>query len=148
VRATHPWGIALAASLVLLGIPSLSAGDDFLPADKAFLYLVESDGSCLRVTWHVAPGYYLYKGRMRVESGTPGVTLGEATYPAGERHHDEYFGEQEVFRDDFTVNVPLLRENPAATELTVRLHWQGCADAGLCYPPTTWESKLSLSATP
>jgi thiol:disulfide interchange protein DsbD len=148
VKKPHPCRIALAACLGLLGTPRPSAGDDFLPAEKAFVYLVESDGPCLKVSWNVAPGYYLYKDKMSVESATPGVTLGKAAYPAGERHHDEYFGEQEVFRDDFMVNVPVLRENRALTELTVRLRWQGCADAGLCYPPTTWETKLRLPAVP
>lgn len=125
----------------------LDADDDFLPAEKAFAYFVEAHTDSLTVHWNVAPGYYLYKARMSLDSGTPGITLGDPRFPAGEWHQDDYFGEQEVFRDDFTVKTPILREQGAPAELTVRIHWQGCADAGLCYPPTTWEARVALPAS-
>ena len=102
---------------------------------------MEAEGDCLKVHWNVAPGYYLYKSRMSLDSATPGVTLGPPAYPKGESHHDEYFGEQEIFRDDFVVTAPLIRSNPGNREMIVKLKWQGCADAGLCYPITTWEAE-------
>ena len=123
-----------------------SADDDFLPPEKAFAYLVETDGDCLKVQWNVAPGYYLYKSRMGIESTTAAVKVGPPTYPKGESHHDEYFGDQEIFRDDFVVSAPLERTDKSAREVTLKLKWQGCADAGLCYPVTVWETKVRLPA--
>jgi thiol:disulfide interchange protein DsbD len=120
------------------------ADDDFLPPEKAFTYLVEAEGDCLTVQWNVAPGYYLYKSRMAIESATESVKVGSPRFPKGENHHDEYFGDQEVFRDDFIVRAPLERTDKTTDQATVKLKWQGCADAGLCYPVTVWEATVRL----
>lgn len=141
--------ILLAAALFALVGPAVSSGkDEFLPPEKAFTYLIELKGDSLEVEWNVAPGYYLYKSRMGIESATPGVKVGTPAFPKGEIHHDEYFGDQEVFRDDFVVTAATARKTSSIREITVRLKWQGCADAGLCYPITTWEAKVSLPASP
>lgn len=131
------------ASLLWLAAAAARA-EDFLPPEQAFRYSVESDGAAVLVRWRVAPGYYLYKSRMGVESGTAGVELGEPEYPAGEIHRDEYFGEQIVFRDGFTVRAPITAAASAPRTLALRLKLQGCADAGLCYPPTVWETQAEL----
>jgi thiol:disulfide interchange protein DsbD len=128
----------------LLAISAVMAKDEFLPIEQAFSYLASSDGRCVTVQWNVAPGYYLYKSRMGLESGTPGVTLGAARYPKGETHEDEYFGAQEIFRDDFTITAPIVLGPNAPDQLTVKLKLQGCADQGLCYPPTVWTKKIDL----
>lgn len=143
----------IASSLALLAFlflraPNAGAEDDFLPPEKAFAYLVQVEGDCLKVQWNVAPGYYLYKGRMGIESATAGMKVGAASYPKGESHHDEYFGDQEIFRDDFVVSAPLERSDGALREAIVKLKWQGCAEAGLCYPVTVWEAKVSLPPMP
>src|SRR5471032_1958270 len=49
--------------------------------------------------------------------------------PQGEAHSDEFFGEQQVYRQGLEVKIP------AGATGQVKLGWQGCADAGLCYPP-------------
>lgn len=134
---------ALLGALFLVNVAG--AKDDFPPPDQVFRYLVEAKGNCLTISWDVAPGYYLYKDRLGVESGTPGVTVGAPDYPKGETHHDEYFGEQEIYRDDFTVTAPLTEMKAGTHEITVKLKLQGCADAGLCYPPSTWETKVTVS---
>lgn len=141
--------LLLALALPALAASAMSAGkDEFLPPEKAFTYLIEWKGDALEVEWNVAPGYYLYKSRMGIESGTPGVKIGTAAFPKGEIHHDEYFGDQEIFRDDFVVTAPTERKTHSIREITVKLKWQGCADAGLCYPITTWEAKVPLPPTP
>ena len=125
-----------------------SAEEDFLLPEQAFAYLAQIEGDCLKVQWNVAPGYYLYKSRMGLESATPAVKVGAPSYPKGEQHHDEYFGDQEIFRDDFIVTAPLRRDDKQAREVIVKLKWQGCADAGLCYPVTVWEAKIRIPAAP
>lgn len=120
------------------------AKDDFPPAKEVFRYAVESDGRQLTVYWNVLPGYYLYRSRLSLDSATPGIRIGKPKYPKGEIHHDDYFGNQEIYRDDFTVTVPLVRQNSTVVEMKLKLKLQGCADAGLCYPPTVWETKVKL----
>jgi Thiol:disulfide interchange protein len=120
------------------------AAEEFLPPEQAFRYTVESDGDSLTVRWTVAPGYYLYRSRMGLSSATPGITIGTPSYPEGEVHRDDYFGEQVIFRDEFTVTAPLERAADAPRELALELRLQGCADAGLCYPPMTWDTKVAL----
>ena len=142
---SRTWPILLTVTACAFGGAAASSGqDEFLPPEKAFTYLVEMKGDRLEVQWNVAPGYYLYKSRLGIESATPGVTIGTPAFPKGEVHHDEYFGTQEVFRDDFVVSAPTMRNTGSLHELTVKLKWQGCADAGLCYPVTTWEAKVPL----
>jgi thiol:disulfide interchange protein DsbD len=132
----------------LLAFSSAGAKDQFLPAEQAFSYLAESNGASVIVEWNVAPGYYLYKSRMGLASETTGVTLGEPRYPKGEVHHDKYFGAQEIFRDDFKVTVPVTRTDSTARELVLAVRLQGCADAGLCYPPEVRKVKVPLLIAP
>lgn len=141
------WAPFLATLLALTALAGpVSAADDFLPPEQAFRYSTDSDGESVRVHWDVAPGYYLYRKRMGVASRVSTTQVGEPVYPRGETHTDEYFGEQEVFRGKFTVTAPLIFHSGRPASLPLELKLQGCADGGLCYPPTTWESTVSLPA--
>jgi thiol:disulfide interchange protein DsbD len=134
---------ALGSLLGLLAAPLVAAQDDFLPPDQAFGYTASSDGREVVVRWSVQPGYYLYRKRMGLGSPDAGVTVGAPVYPKGELHTDEYFGEQVVFRGDFAVRAPITL--PAGTtRFNLDLKLQGCADAGLCYPPTTWRTAVDI----
>src|SRR5262245_37056517 len=130
--------------LLLTLAVKVAQADEFLRPEEAFRYTVSTDGTAVEVHWTVAPGYYAYKSRMKVESATPGVTLDPPVFPKGEIHKDDYFGEQEVFRGPITVTAPLKRGGTAPRELSLKLIIQGCADAGLCYPPQTWDAKVAL----
>lgn len=98
----------------------------FLPPEEAFQPTLSRDGDSLTVDWQITPGYYLYRHRFAAEADGRRLSL---TLPAGETIEDEYFGRSEVYRD--TLHMTL---EPGDAE-TLTLHWQGCADAGLCYPP-------------
>lgn len=136
----------LAVSLACLGL-SLPAHavnqDDLLPAEQAFAAKVERAGEQLKLTLDVAPGYYLYRDRTQISS-QPAKLVGAPQFPAGKEKNDPYFGKQTVFTGKNVVTVPLQPNAPAEFELQVRL--QGCADAGVCYPPYT--HKLKVGGTP
>ncbi|HNR22178.1 MAG TPA: protein-disulfide reductase DsbD [Steroidobacteraceae bacterium] len=136
------------ALALLLSSPAASVlADEFLPPEQAFRYSLDSDGQKIVVHWDVEPGYYLYLKRMGVSSTAEGLTLGEAVYPQGEVHTDEYFGEQVVFRGRFDVTVPItVAPGTSARDIPVTLKLQGCADAGLCYPPTAWDTSVTIPA--
>lgn len=131
---------ALPAYALSLGSSSPFGGaGDFLPVDEALAFSDASDGNRLTLTWTVADGYYLYRDRIRVTPATDGVTLGTPSFSApGEVTEDDYFGTVTVFRQPVTASVPVTLPE-GASEATVRVTYQGCAEAGLCYPPQTRE---------
>src|SRR5690606_15194749 len=75
------------------------------------------------------------------------VQLADPQWPKGEDHEDEYFGRQEIYRGTIDVPVTLVAQGSTPATLPLELKLQGCADAGLCYPPLTWKTEVALSAT-
>jgi thiol:disulfide interchange protein DsbD len=133
---------ALATGSLRAAVPE--SGDGFLPVERVFRYSASSDGQSVTVRWDVARGYYLYKSRMAFAADTPGFTLGAPTWPTADVHEDEYFGKQDIFRNQFAVTLPITAAAPGARTLALKLKLQGCADAGLCYPPQTWTTSVAL----
>jgi thiol:disulfide interchange protein DsbD len=125
-----------------------AAEDRFLPPEQVFRYTVTSDSASVAVHWNLPPGYYAYKSRMSLESATPGASLGPAVYPKGEIHQDDYFGAQEVFRGAFVVTAPVTLGAAASRTVLLKLKIQGCADAGLCYPPQLSDATVEMPAAP
>jgi thiol:disulfide interchange protein DsbD len=106
----------------------------FLRVDEAYRLGTELRDGQLRVQWDIAPGYYLYKERIAfaLETGEAAAPIA-VSLPAGEAHEDAYLGATEVYRGTLAVAVPL----PGPGPLRIEVKSQGCADAGLCYPPRT-----------
>jgi thiol:disulfide interchange protein DsbD len=131
-----------AAAQGLLG--PTSNEDQFLPVDQAFVFSAVADGGDrVLVDWQIAPGYYLYRHRTSAKTGTPGFTLGEIAMPDGKKKTDEFFGDVEVYYGILSATVPVTRpEGASAFEIAVT--YQGCADAGLCYPPVTKTVAIEL----
>ncbi|WP_192954782.1 protein-disulfide reductase DsbD [Gallaecimonas mangrovi] len=121
-------GIPLPSSQQSLG---QAQKPQFLPEDQAFSFNFQQQNNQLLVSWQIADGYYLYKHRFDVSA--KGVTLGKITFPKGQEHHDEFFGKSEVYHHSVQFKVPLSAINSGAS---VVVRYQGCAEAGLCYPPT------------
>ena len=135
--------LALAALLGLPVVSSSLAADDFLPPKFAFKPSTTVENGELTVRYQIAPGYYLYRDRLGFESATPGVTVGPASFPVGEDHEDDYFGKQVIYRGDIAIGVQLAFDGPPR-DFDLKLKLQGCADAGLCYPPQTWAQQVSV----
>jgi len=132
----------LALLSALLPLAPALAVDDFLPVREAYKVSTATEAGNLVVILTAAPGYYLYRDRLAFESATPGVTLGQPSMPAGLDHEDEFFGKQVIYRDRVQVGVPVTFAG-AAQDFALKLKLQGCADAGLCYPPQTWTVPVS-----
>ncbi len=111
---------------------------EFVPVDEAFRpILIPIDGNTVEVTFEVLEGYYLYKDKISVNSVSDNVQLGKLDLPDGKLKYDEFFGESEVYFDDVFATLPLARATPESMELELEVNFQGCAEGGLCYPPTT-----------
>lgn len=102
----------------------------FLKVNQAFQMDFEQSGNQLIVKWDVAEGYYLYKEQFSIEAD--GALLGQPVYPKSSEIEDEYFGLSDVFKQDIEVVYPIIK---ADADAVIRVRFQGCAEAGLCYPP-------------
>ncbi|MAL98611.1 MAG: thiol:disulfide interchange protein [Alteromonadaceae bacterium] len=116
-----------------------ASGEAYLPVEQAFPFSESLDENGLVLTWGVAPGYYLYQDRIEVTAPGADVEIGALEFARkGELKEDPYFGATPVFYDAIEVRVPVTLTGPS-TEAQLFVTFQGCAEAGLCYPPETRE---------
>lgn len=127
----------LSAMAAGAGNSLFGGGNDFLPVDEALPFSFTADSGAVVLSWDITPGHYLYQGRISVTSNTEGVEPGEPEFSyVGTDTEDEYFGKVTVFYEPVQARVPVsLPEGVREAELQVT--YQGCAKAGLCYPPQT-----------
>lgn len=112
------------------------ASVDLLPPDQAFQFTSKvKKADRLVLSWDIANGYYLYRNKFKFASMTPGIKVGEPSFPASHTKHDEFFGDVEIFRNRLEVEIPVRREDSKPNKLILEVHFQGCADAGVCYQP-------------
>ncbi|KAF0811768.1 Thiol:disulfide interchange protein DsbD [Andreprevotia sp. IGB-42] len=129
-----PW-LALCAGLA-------HAEPDLLPPDKAFRAEINRiDARTVNIQFRVADGYYLYRERMRFTLQPAGELTPQ--YPQGVVKDDPSFGKVEVYKHDIAVTLQAAQDLPEGFSVAVR--YQGCAEAGVCYPPQTVQ--LSMSHT-
>jgi thiol:disulfide interchange protein DsbD len=139
------------AALVATPLRAQVVDSEFLPPSEAFKVEAVAEGADrVRVDFLVTPGYYLYRHRMNfavdTAAGPVAATLGAVDIPAGEWKEDEFFGRQQVFHESMSVSVPVSRAPGGALELPLVVGLQGCAEAGLCYPPEKRRFKVMLPA--
>jgi thiol:disulfide interchange protein DsbD len=133
----------LGVAVLLLGWQAAHADAEFLEPEKAFVFSAQmASADTLELHYRVAPGYYMYRERFAIAISPPdATTLGEAVYPKGEVKYDPTFEkDMEVFHKDVTIRVPV---GAGGQPFTLTLTGQGCADAGLCYPPMDTIVKLT-----
>ena len=139
----------LAALGALVAAVVAGATPEFLTPDKAFRITASAAGSDrVNLTWKVEDGYYLYRSKFRIQSDTPGVELGQPTLPPSEGKDDEFFGRVDIYRGEVTLGVPVKSAGPMPDVITLRALSQGCADAGLCYPPHQQTVRVAMAAGP
>ena len=136
----------LAAPVLLAGLlTALPAAADveLPPVDQVFVLSAQATArDRIEVRWKIADGYYLYRHRTAVKTGAafanPTLAL-----PTGDKHRDEFFGDVETYRQQL---VGVIRGTPAAdaTGVALTVKYQGCADAGVCYPPQTRTLTVAL----
>lgn len=126
----------------LWAAPALA--DDFLAPEKAFAFSAKAvDAHTVRLHWDIAPGYHLYRERIGVQADAPAVQWTPLALPAGKDEFDANFNKTvAVYRQTLDVDMRLT-QGSAAVPITV--NWQGCADAGLCYPPDSTQLQVALT---
>jgi thiol:disulfide interchange protein DsbD len=128
-------------------LTALASQQKFLPVDQVFhVTAVAAGPDSIRLSWSIRDGYYLYRSRLKVTT-TDGVPVGALQLPPGQIKMDPYFGREEIYRQTVTGVLPVARKSAGgAAHISLRVTYQGCADAGLCYPPTTKTLAVALPA--
>lgn len=117
----------------------------FLPVYQAFNVSAHQQGNLLTLTFGVTPGHYVYKDKIKLTL-PDGVSMG--TWSFNKTHtmiDDPEFGRVAVFDDDVVATVKLTAS--ADTNAPISIRWQGCAKAGLCYPPETLNTTINLTGS-
>ena len=148
VPAASSPGTALQSLNTLSENLGLDDDDEFLDPDIAFAPdIIVQTPTELLVRWIIAEGYYLYRDKISITLvDGKGVTLGTAELPDGKVKHDEFFGDVQVYYDEVSARVALQRSAIEATDITLQLGYQGCAEKGICYPPIKKQLPVSLPA--
>ncbi len=119
---------------------------EFLHPDQAFqISARQADAHTILTDWDIVEGYYLYKDKIAVEPEDKGqIELGVLRLPPGKKIQDEFFGDVVTIDHDFEVDVPIRRLAGNVQAVDLLITYQGCAKAGLCYPPITKTLQVSL----
>jgi thiol:disulfide interchange protein DsbD len=132
---------ALLAAALLLALPTSADLGQLLPVDGAFrLLAARRDGDAIVVSWLIVPGYYLYRNRVQIRATRPaGVRLQPPQLPEAARlaaaEPESADAHPAIYRIALRAVLHWDSAGPAPRQLAVS--YQGCADAGFCYPPQT-----------
>ena len=130
--------LLLCSTSTFAGLFDAPGRSQFVPADRAFVFDFQQNQHDLNLTWQVKDGYYLYRKQISI---TPSqADIAEIKLPPGVWHEDEFYGKSEIYRKQLTVPITV---NQAKSGATLTITYQGCADAGFCYPPETKTVPLS-----
>lgn len=122
------------------------AEDEFLEEDDAFQLSFYFETPQLAVAeWKIADGYYLYRHKLDFTvNASENILLGEPQIPTGEIKHDQFFGDIEVYHQQLIVKLPI-NNTADLSNASINIGYQGCAEAGFCYPPIIKEINLATA---
>ncbi|WP_153074427.1 protein-disulfide reductase DsbD [Paraburkholderia bonniea] len=130
--------------LVSLSLSQAFAADEFLDPADAFKFSAEQRTGGIDVHFKIADGYYMYREQFAFAVRNGSATLGAAQLPDGKIKFDQTFQKDvETYRHDLTIHVPV---EQAAGPFDLVVTSQGCADAGICYPPAEHSYRVSGAA--
>ncbi|WP_350431915.1 protein-disulfide reductase DsbD [Shewanella sp. H8] len=119
----------------------LSSEPELMKVNDAFVFDYQQQGNQLKINFVIAEGYYLYRDKLQFS--VDGAVIGDIELPHGKNHHDEYFGDQEVFYS--FVEIPIAFKE-AQADAVFHVTFMGCAEGTLCYPPTKHDVTLTAIA--
>lgn len=130
--------LLLCSTSTFAGLFDSPGRSQFVPADRAFVFDFQQNQHDLNLSWQVKDSYYLYRKQVSI---TPSqASIAEVKLPPGTWHEDEFYGKSEIYRQQLNIPVTV---NQATSGATITVTYQGCADAGFCYPPETKTIPLS-----
>lgn len=125
----------LSRVLIFLSFAWATQAAELLEPEQAFAFSAKAlDAKTIEARFDVAPGYYLYRDKIKFSAFPTGVELGTARFPKGKLKQDEFFGKVETYRGTVRIKLPVQGSWVGST-ITLKTHAQGCADIGVCYVP-------------
>ena len=139
--------VGIVAAFLCLGPPTAAAIDaQLLPPEQAFRFSARAlNDQTLEARFVIADGYYLYRDKFKFAVTAEGAVLGAPELPAGKVKTDQFFGTVETYRGTIVVRLPLSGATAGKT-VVLAADSQGCADVGVCYPPTRQQLTLAVPA--
>jgi thiol:disulfide interchange protein DsbD len=136
--AVWPWALVVALTPV-----AVWAQIKLLEPERAFAFSVQAiDEKTVEARFAIASGYYLYREKLRF-AVEPVALAGAPVLPPGKIKDDAFFGNVETYRGKLAVRLPLEGAEPGSA-VTIKAESQGCADAGVCYPPQVQRVTVAL----
>ena len=134
----------------------LAAAPEFLDPEQAFQMSAKAlNAKTIEVQFVIAQGYYMYKDKFGFKASKGGqdeaanpsnaITLGAIPLPPSIPKVDPQFGQTDTYRGTLLLPVSVASGATVGEPFTVSVKAQGCADAGLCYPPFTRTALVTLS---
>ena len=112
----------------------LKTNTEFLHPDEAFVpHLSKIDSNHIEIKWDIKDGYYLYMGMFNFQIDSENIKIKTVKMPEGSKKHDEFFGDVDVYYRTTKADIYII--NPENDKFNLIVTYQGCAEAGLCYPP-------------
>ncbi|PKO89610.1 MAG: thiol:disulfide interchange protein [Betaproteobacteria bacterium HGW-Betaproteobacteria-12] len=131
--------------LLFTCLVSFAHAEEFLDPVVAFKPSARAlDGQTVEVVYTIAKDYYLYRDKFRFAAEGDAATLGTPLLPKGKEKDDDTFGKVEVYYKTVAIRLPVERLSSGELPLRLAVTSQGCADAGVCYPPQTQTVSLTL----
>jgi thiol:disulfide interchange protein DsbD len=139
------WGLAFAEAAVATRPDAPMDPDDaFRPSVRLAIATDTQEGlTGFTIAYRIAPGYYLYRDRIRVSVAAGDLELGAPRFPEGQAKEDAFAGPVRVYRDTVEFDVPIAGK-PVPGTYTLRLVAQGCLEERICYAPFTQEMQVSI----
>ena len=130
----------------LLSNTASAQQQDFLDPEKAFVVQAKMiDSGTIRLQFKIANGYYMYKEQFAFKLDTATVKLGQAVLPIGVIKHDPTFDKKmELYFKEADITIPISAwpKDKEVSPFVLTVTGQGCAVAGICYPPMDFVIKM------
>ncbi len=111
----------------------LISSTTFLPVEQVYQVSVAIQNDKLVLDWTIEPNYYLYRDRFKFNAVDATTQLQAPKFDKGILKYDDFFEQElEVYYLQTFIELPF---KSTQTTMELEIESQGCADAGLCYPP-------------
>jgi len=139
--------------LILLSIcfSSVAYGQPLRPEQAFSFQARQIKADQIEIRFQIAQGYYLYRDKFKFAVESRQIKFGSPQFPPGQVKDDKFFGRKEIFRKEAVIIIPITSMSPRTEQIILSITYQGCSDAGLCYPPKTQKIQLkplALSSIP
>ena len=113
-----------------------------LRVNEAFKYELINSGTSVWIKWVIEDGYYLYRNKLKFKIND--TEIPQPILPEGYIHEDEFFGVQQIYRNEVSFEIPYKNQKIIGDEILIEILSQGCADRGICYPPQKWKRTIKI----